>query len=280
MINYVKFQLKILHHRMFTLKTAILLGVLWNTEDMMLRQIVALGKETGEKIIPAAYVFLQSSSGFLLIFFLEIMVFYIGVPFTTNDQLYVFLRSGKSKWYLNQVVYIVVSSLMILVTAFLFCVIRLMPILKFSWSWDRILGTLALTDAGQQFGIVVQVPYKILNRYEPAEAVIYSVLIGWGVICLIGMLMFSISLVWNRRVVIIIMTVMILLFGIQRYYPAWVRYLVPLSWVQITELGVRYSEFAPTQKYVCTMLPIFLCCTLGIGFWWTRKRDFEWIEEE
>ena len=59
MINYVKFQLKILHHRMFTLKTAILLGVLWITEDMMLRQIVALGKETGEKIIPAAYVFLQ-----------------------------------------------------------------------------------------------------------------------------------------------------------------------------------------------------------------------------
>lgn len=280
MIRYLKFQVRLFWHRIFSLKTIVLLGILWIIEDMMLHQIVVLGIETGEKIGPAAYVFLQSSSGFLLIFYLEIMVFYADVPFTNSDQLYVVLRSGKKRWYLDQVVYILISSLVILLSAFFFCLIRLAPILKINWVWDRILGTLALTDAGQQFDVVFRVPYKILNRYEPIEALVYSILVGWGVICLIGMLMLNISLLRNRKIAMIAMTVMILIFGIQNYYPTWVQYFVPLSWVQITELGVRYSEFAPTEAYVCIMVPVFMSFIFGVGFLIVRNLDFEWMEEE
>ena len=280
MAKYLDFHTHLLRHRIFNVKTVILLGILWLTEDMMLQQVAALGAAVGERITPAAYVFLQSYAGFLLIFFLEIMVFYSDTPFITHEQLYVILRTGKIRWYLDQIVYIVISSLLIVLSAFFLCMLRLLPILKYSLSWDRVLGTLALTDAGQQFDIVIAVPYKILNRYEPAEAIVYSLLIGWGVVCFIGILMFCISLIRNRKTAIIIATIMTLIFGIQNYYPTWIRYLIPLSWMQITELGVRYSEFAPTQKYVCIMLPIFLCTVFFLGFLCIKKKDFEWMEEE
>lgn len=280
MTKYMNFYVKLLHRRIFNIRNLILLGILWLTEDMMLQQIIALGVKTGEKITPAAYVFLQSYAGFLLILFLEAMVFYTDAPFITYEQLYVVLRTGKTRWYFDQIVYIVVSSLMILLTTAFLCIVRLFPVIKFSLSWDRILGTFALTDAGQQFEVVLPVPYKILNRYEPIEAMGYSLLAGWGILCFIGMCMFVISLLRNRKEAVIITTVMILIFGIQDYYPAWIRYIVPLSWMQITELGVRYSEFSPTQKYVSVALPVILGVLTAIGFWSVNKADFEWIEEE
>lgn len=280
MTKYFKFHLNLLHHRMFNIKTIILLGVLWITEDMMLQQVVALGTATGEKITPAVYVFLQSCAGFLLIFLGETLVFYSDVPFFTNDQMYVILRTGKIRWYLDQIVYIAVSSLLILLTAFLFCLLRTFSILKFSLHWDRILGTLALTDAGRQFEVAIPVPYKILNYYKPVEAIAYSLLIGWGVVCFVGMLMFTVSLIRNRKAAIVIATVMILVFGVQNYYSVWVRYLIPLSWMQITELGVRYSDFAPTQRYVFVMLPLLLGAVFLFGLLYIKKTNFEWTEEE
>lgn len=280
MVKYMVFQLHLLRHRLFRIKTLLLLGILWITEDMMLSQMVVFGTATGEKTIPAVYVFLQTYSGFLLLWFLEILVFYADVPFMTGEQLYIVQRSGKKRWYLDQIVYIAVSSFLAEMTAFGLCLLRLLPILKWETSWDRILGTLALTDAGRQYEIVLNVPYKILNRYGPAEALMYSLLTGWGVICFIGMFMFSVSLMQSRKTAIILMTVMVLGFGLQEYYPVWVRYLFPLSWAQISELGVRYSEFAPTQRYVCVMLPLFLAAVFLAGFFCVRRWDFEWMEEE
>lgn len=280
MVKYAGFQARLFRHRVFAVKTLLLLGILWIMEDMMLRQIVAMGIATGERTIPAAYVFLQTYAGFLMILFLEVLVFYTDVPFITNEQLYVILRSGKIRWYLDQVVYIAVSSLLVVLSAFVLCMLRLLPILKWGTSWDKVLGTLALTDAGRQFEVVLGVPYKILNRYEPMEALLYSLLVGWGVVCFIGMFMFCISLLRSRKTAIILTTVMLLIFGVQNYYPSWVNYLVPLSWMQISEQGVRYSEFAPTQKYVCIMLPVFLCVVFLVGFLSVRKKDFEWMEEE
>lgn len=274
------FYVKLLHRRIFNIKNLILLGILWITEDMMLQQVIAIGMETGEKITPAVYVFLQSYAGFLLILFLEVMIFYADVPFISHEQFYVVLRTGKKRWYLDHMIYIIVSSLIILLTAVFLCIVRSIFIIKFSLSWDRILGTLALTNAGQQFDVVIPVPYKILNRYDPIEAMGYSLLVGWGILCFIGMFMFVISLIRNRKEAVIITTIMILIFGIQEYYPPWVRYIVPLSWMQVTELGVRYSEFSPSQRYVFIMLPAFLGITFIVGFLGISKIDFEWIEDE
>lgn len=280
MAKYLGVHICLLRHRMIRMKTVLLLGILWLTEDMMLQQFVALGIVTEEKTTPAAYVFLQSYAGFLLIFFLQVLVFYSDVPFTNHEQMYVVLRTGKIRWYLNQTAYIVSSSILLVFSAFFICLIRLSPILHFCLSWDRVLGTLALTDAGRQFDVVIPIPYKILNRYEPVGALAYSLLVGWGVVCFIGLFMLCISLFRSRKTAIIIITAMILLFGIQNYYPVWVRYLIPLSWMQIAELGVRYSEFAPSEGYVCLMLPFLICVVFILGFICVRKKDFEWTEEE
>lgn len=280
MIRYTSFQKKLLFHRLYRIKNLLLAGLLWLAVDMMLQQVVEFGLAIAERTTPFVYVFLLSNNGFLLLFFLEVVVFYADVPFINQEQLYIILRMGKGKWYLKQAFYIIESSFIIIIISFFLCLVRLTPILKFQLSWDRVLGTLALTDAGQQFSVLLSIPYKILNRYEPAEAFLYSILVGWGVLAFIGMFMFCVSLYWSRRTAVITMTAMILLFGIQDYYTTWCRYLLPLSWVQITELGVRYSEFAPTQNYVIRMLPMFLMLLFIVGFLCIKKKDFDYMEEE
>ena len=56
-----------------------------------------------------------------------------------------------------------------------------------TWSneWGKIWGTLGKTNAGAEFGVELSVSQNIIRQYEPAYALVISILLEFPVFCVL-----------------------------------------------------------------------------------------------
>lgn len=268
-----------LNQRVFRLKFWILLGILWIIEDGLTRKIVEFSKMTGEKTTPAVYVFIQSTPIFFTIFLLVVICFFSEAPFTGREQLYVILREGKKRWYFRQLCYLFYGATIVMAAAVLICQMQMLSCLKLSEDWDKILGTLALTSAGVEYRIPVAISYRIIAHYTPQEAFFHTILIGWGVTLFLGVFMFAVSLCFTRKAALLTATAMVIMCSLHRYYPAWMHYASPVSWISTVTLGLKYMDHAPGLSYVRVALPAAIGLCVVVGWIVIQKTDLDWTEE-
>ena len=115
------------------------------------------------------------------------------VPFLQYSKMYSLIRMGRLRWALAQI-------LSICETAFLFClymcivpVVLCIPNVEFTGEWGKIIHTLSLTNMSQVYAINIYVPYEVLVRLEPMEAMFLAVGLSTLLISFFGIFMFAVS---------------------------------------------------------------------------------------
>ena len=131
------------------------------------------------------------------------------VPFLQYSKMYSLIRMGRIKWALAQI-------LSIFETAFLFClymcivpVVLCIPNVEFTGEWGKIIHTLSLTNMSQVYAINIYVPYEVLVRLKPMEAMFLAVGLSTLLISFFGVFMFALSLVFKRNIAIVAASVVI-----------------------------------------------------------------------
>lgn len=71
-----------------------------------------------------------------LIFTLPVVLLFCNAPFTDNNQVFVYMRSGRTKWLCGQVLYIFAASAAYYLFLFLTTVILTVFTGELSWGWE------------------------------------------------------------------------------------------------------------------------------------------------
>lgn len=261
-------------------KTAVLLILLWFITELFLAPIKRTAYGINELISPAVITYLMSNYTYLLLFMLGVIYFYSEVPFTYRSQLYFVLRQGKKRWIGIQLLYIGLTSPLLAGLAAITAIVQILPVLNTSAGWGRVLGTLALTNAGQQFGVAVNIDYELMVRHSPSEAFFYTMGIGSLVILFIGLLMMAVSMWADRFWAAVSASLFAVLPGAHMMGIPKIDYFSPVSWVRLTNLGYGYRYSTPQLGYILSALAILNSALLLIIIFPLGKQDIKWMEEE
>ena len=204
------------------------------------------------------------------------------VPFLQYSKMYSLIRMGRIKWALAQI-------LSIFETAFLFClymcivpVVLCIPNVEFTGEWGKIIHTLSLTNMSQVYAINIYVPYEVLVRLEPMEAMFLAVGLSTLLISFFGVFMFAVSLVFKRNIAIVAASVVIgWSVAVYNIYKLLFPY-APVLWLDISQIGQLFYGMKrfPDLRYILLSFLLMISVSALAAMWAIRSRDLEWVKED
>ncbi|RKW53592.1 MAG: hypothetical protein D8H95_12300 [Lachnospiraceae bacterium] len=204
------------------------------------------------------------------------------VPFLQYSKMYSLIRMGRIKWALAQI-------LSIFETAFLFClymcivpVVLCIPNVEFTGEWGKIIHTLSLTNMSQVYAINIYVPYEVLVRLKPMEAMFLAVGLSTLLISFFGVFMFALSLVFKRNIAIVAASVVIgWSVAVYNIYKLLFPY-APVLWLDISQIGQLFYGMKrfPDLRYILLSFLLMISVSALAAMWAIRSRDLEWVNED
>ena len=204
------------------------------------------------------------------------------VPFLQYSKMYSLIRMGRIKWALAQI-------LSIFETAFLFClymcivpVVLCIPNVEFTGEWGKIIHTLSLTNMSQVYAINIYVPYEVLVRLKPMEAMFLAVGLSTLLISFFGVFMFALSLVFQRNIAIVAASVVIgWSVAVYNIYKLLFPY-APVLWLDISQIGQLFYGMKrfPDLRYILLSFLLMISVSALAAMWAIRSRDLEWVNED
>lgn len=208
------------------------------------------------------------------------------VPFLQYSKMYSLIRMGRLRWALAQI-------LSICETAFLFClymcivpVVLCIPNVEFTGEWGKIIHTLSLTNMSQVYAINIYVPYEVLVRLEPMEAMFLAVGLSTLLISFFGIFMFAVSLVFKRNIAIVAASVVIVWsVAVYNMYPIPKKIFsnyAPVLWLDISQIGQLFYGMKrfPDLRYILLSFLLMISVSALAAMWAIRSRDLEWVNED
>lgn len=81
---------------------------------------------TGYKVTPYLLPFLLDEGSAVMMLFLGVVLLFCDAPFIEDEQPYIMLRSGRRIWFIGQMLYIVVASVLYLIVLYFISVLVLL----------------------------------------------------------------------------------------------------------------------------------------------------------
>lgn len=78
---------------------------------------------TGYKVTPYLLPFLLDEGSAVMMLFLGVVLLFCDAPFIEDEQPYIMLRSGRRIWFIGQMLYIVVASVLYLIVLYFISVL-------------------------------------------------------------------------------------------------------------------------------------------------------------
>ena len=256
----------------------IYVGFVW----VNLSSIRTFIEETNCPISPYIYPLMMVHIKFRTIISFCCVYLFSDVPFLQYSKMYSLIRMGRIKWALAQI-------LSIFETAFLFClymcivpVVLCIPNVEFTGEWGKIIHTLSLTNMSQVYAINIYVPYEVLVRLKPMEAMFLAVGLSTLLISFFGVFMFALSLVFKRNIAIVAASVVIgWSVAVYNIYKLLFPY-APVLWLDISQIGQLFYGMKrfPDLRYILLSFLLMISVSALAAMWAIRSRDLEWVNED
>ena len=234
-------------YRIWTIAALMLIMTAIYIDDMR-----AIAAEIEEKVPIWTFPFLYSQFHTKLIFTLPVILLFCGAPFVDENQTFVIMRSGRTKWLCGQLLYIVITSA--LYYLFLLVATLLMTVFtgELSLEWGKTLPTIANTGivhiAGRPF---VSVSSFVLTYFSPIQAVWFTFILSWLSAILLGAVLFMCNYLTRTRIVgMSISSALVVLAAVARTGEMprllWVS---PVSWNTLESVDVGGLTLSPPFYY-------------------------------
>ncbi len=199
-MNRIRWFLRDIAEYCFSIQTAFVLIVQYIIMDYYGREITSFSLEAGCKVTPWILPFLNANLVYSIISGITIVYFFSTVPFLQYKEMYVVLRQGRSNWLMSKIVRIIISSAFLTIMIALCSMLICAKNLSFSLDWGDVYNTIALTNAGSEYNITLEIPYQIVAEYEPIEAMFMNCVSMFLEMVIIGMVMFTLALCLSKTV--------------------------------------------------------------------------------
>lgn len=188
------------------------------------------------------------------------------LPGRDKAEPYIYQRCGTRAWIIGKIITVVLISLLYLMAITGCLLIVLNKHLTFHLVWDKILKTLARTNAAEGFDINLYVSSKIIGKYTVGSALILSYGLYFFLLLFLGWWALVLNL-WSEKAVgnIVIVGLALLsreLGGLIMSY-AFLKF-SPCSWASLNAIGDGIVDIRPTIAYSISALSIGCVFALSI----------------
>ena len=238
--------------------------------------VFEFAKNEGYRVTPFLFPFLFTHPFMHLFVFTLVILLFSDAPFTNKLQLLMMTRSGKRAWYVSQVMYLIICS--VVLTAFLIAVpiIRNFSMIVFKNDWGKVwtsLSTASTVNPSSYFGI---------SHYSPMEAEVYTAVAFGLIVIFIGMIiMLCNTALRNKSIGIAIAAIFVILDWMaditDRAELLWVS---PVSWINIAKTAYSRDVAIPSANYTITVLFSLNILLMIALFGASSRRDVMSISEE
>lgn len=233
-------------------------------------------------IAPTQWIFPHLTSDYIvqMIIIAGGLVLFCDAPFLYESHWYLIGRSGRLAWSLGQILYIMFLSFLYLVFVNIISVVSLLPQINFTIdSWGKIWGTLARTNAGQEFSVTFSISDFIIGTYTPVQAFLDAFYLEW--LCLIWLaLLLYIGNCFSGHYMGVLMSSSFVILDIL-IYNEWIKdayRFSPVTLAQLTAFSSANAQYGVTKEYAhaffgISFFVLSLLCVAG-NFkekWFSRK---------
>ncbi len=257
-------------YRMWTITALLIIMVQIYVDDM--QKVADL---LGTKISVWIFPFLYAQFHTKVIFTLPVVLMFCNAPFTDKNQVFVYMRVGRAKWLLGQVIYIIIASAVYYLFLLFISVISTVFTAEHSLGWGKTLNMVAFSDAAQQAGsFYLDVPPIILEFFTPLQAVFFTLLTSWLSAILLGLVVFLFNLITETRFIgiinssaLVVWTVLISNDGFKEF----MRF-SPISWNTLNNIDAGKMTPYPSFGYcMCVYAVLISALIIGIFVFGKRK---------
>lgn len=185
----------------------------------------------------------------LWIMLLPILLF-CDAPFLDEQQPLLIIRTGRLRWAIGQILYILLASVVFYVGCILVTILLLVPHVEFTLKWGKVITTLTQSYIATSFNMDT-IPAAVLQNYTAVKATLLCGGAMWIVVSFLGLLMFLCNLWTRREVGIILASCFVGLAHFVEIMGSWTiaRYFSPVSWVNLDTIGGGTLR-SPSWPYV------------------------------
>ncbi len=257
-------------YRMWTIAALLIIMVQIYVDDM--QKVADL---LGTKISVWIFPFLYAQFHTKVIFTLPVVLMFCNAPFTDKNQVFVYMRVGRAKWLLGQVIYIIIASAVYYLFLLFISVISTVFTAEHSLGWGKTLNMVAFSDAAQQAGsFYLDVPPIILEFFTPLQAVFFTLLTSWLSAILLGLIVFLFNLITETRFIGIIISSALVVWTVLVSNDGFGEFLrfSPISWNTLNNIDAGKMTPYPSFGYcMCVYAVLISALIIGIFVFGKRK---------
>ena len=217
---------------------------------------------------------------------LSAVYLFSNAPYLNRNGMYQMIRQGKYKWLLSQLGSIILSGFSFTAVLFFTGWIRMLPHMDWTWSWGRMMKTLAVTNAASQLNVTFVLKPSFMQSMEAWQAGLLAFMLDSFVFILIGFLLLAIGLLCNRMTALIFTGILAIVpfvtnsWNLSRHLM--INLFSPVSWLQTglfyTE-NMTYAEMPPVL-WIWGMLAVYLALAVFLALLGVKRNHFQWNGEE
>lgn len=235
--------------------------------------IVSLSKNVGIRVSPWIFPHITSYTIAQMFLMLGVIVLFADSPFIDEEYNYLIIRSGKQKWALVQIFYMITATALYFLVIFLLTVILTLPNIFLTANWGKIITTIANTDAGAHLELIIN--SKVLLTYSPIQATLLSFILSWLAGSIIAVIIFCVNLNSKKSIGIIVGTFIVFSDrAIFSNFPNFkLAYVSPVSLTSLTKISISNYGMSPTVMYALIFEFFFLVVVSFIAIIIVRKKS-------
>ena len=208
------------------------------------------------------------------------LLLFCDAPFLHSNSGWQILRAGRKNWFWGNMLYIWLLSLLYAVVLSILPILMTLPYVEWSEGWGKILGSLAQTNAAAQFGMS-PLNYSIMAQYDPAAAMLLTILPVWLNTVLIGMINYVCNLFTKRGLGAVISVAIalspLLITRLANFAVGY--YLAPPLWMNLSNCKWLDYGYGPSLFYVYMVFLITIGACVVASFLGIRHKDLNTVEE-
>lgn len=147
-------------------------------------------RAVGYPVSPFAFCFLANDLISQMIMMAGVIVLFCDAPFRDDTYPYLVTRAGCGSWLVGNMLYTLVVALLYVLFLLVMSLIPLLPVISWNLDWGKIWGTLARTDSGWEFGVLLSIDDSIRIEYTALQALGVQFVLEWACVTFLGMLVY------------------------------------------------------------------------------------------
>lgn len=227
-------------------------------------------REVGFRVTPFLFPFLFTHPFMHLVIFTSIIFLFANAPFADSMQLLVISRSGKKNWYIAQILYLIICTILLTLFLVIMPLLRYANMIALKAQWGKIWTTLAVNS-----NLVNPSSYYVISRYAPKEALIYTIVIFMLISLFIGILIMFCNVLFRNKSIGIVMTALFVILDWMADITGNldVLWISPVSWINISKMAYSRDTTVPSTTFAIVVLFWVNIILIAGTYWISKKKD-------